>query len=157
MNILIGSALGGVTLGPDGSVIILPTTAEGIPITGLVFGCIVGILVTNGVVSAMNATILASYPAMPKAAATDTRLAWMPKGRVALTCLVCICLMAFSAAVLRAILVLFDIPLLNFYQFTVFITVYAALISKPLSFILTKRCAQPDYIRYTLKKAGITE
>ena len=157
MNILIGSALGGVALGPDGSVIIRPTTAEGMPITGLVFGFIVGILVTNGVVTAMNATILASYPAMMEAAATDTRLAWMPKGRVALTCLVCICLMAFSAVILRAILVLFDVPFLNFFQFTVFITVYAALISKPLSFILTKRCAQPDYIRYTLKKAGRTE
>ena len=157
MNILIGSVLGGVAVGADGSVVILPTTVEGIPITGLVFGLIVGILVTNGVVTAMNAAILASPHAMPEAAGTDARLAWMPKGRLALTCLMCMCLMVFSAVVLRAVLVLFDIPLLNFYQFTVFITVYAGLISKPLVFILTKRCAQPDYVRHTLKKAGAME
>jgi hypothetical protein len=154
MNIIIGSILGGVVVGPDGSVVILPTTAEGIPITGLVFGLIVGILVTNGVVTAMNATLLASRPAMPETAAADKRLAWMPKGRVALTCLMSMCLMAFSSAALRAILVLFDIALLNFYQFTVFIAVYATIISKPLTFILTRRCAQPDYIRYALKQAG---
>jgi hypothetical protein len=154
MNIIIGSVLGGVAVEPDGSVVILPTTVEGIPITGLVFGLIVGILVTNGVVTAMNAAILASHPAMPAAAVTDKRLAWMPRGRVALTCFVSICLMLFSAAALRAVLTLFGISLLNFYQFTVFITVYASILSKPLSFILTKRCAQPDYIRYILKKGG---
>ena len=105
----------------------------------------------------MNATILASYPAILEVADTDARLSWMPKGRLALTCLMCICLMVFSAVILRAVLVLFGIPLLNFYQFTVFITVYAALISKPLAFVLTKRCLQPDYIRYVLKNATARE
>lgn len=154
LNIIIGSLLGGVVAGPNGSVIIYPTTAEGIPITGLVFGLIIGVLVTNGVVTAMNKVIRAT-PAILEVATTDRRIAWLPKGHFALTCVVCLCAMVFSAVVLRAILVLFDIPLLNFYQFTVFITIYAALIGKPLSAILTRRCMQPDYIRQTLGKAGM--
>ena len=156
LNIIIGSVLGGVAVQADGSVVISPTTVEGIPITGLVFGLIVGILVTNGVVTAMNAAIIA-YPAMLESAVADKRLTWMPKKRAALIFFTCIFLMVFSAAALRAILVLFGISVLNFYQFTVLITVYAALLSKPLSFAVTKRCMQPDYIRYTLKKANIRE
>jgi len=157
MNIIIGSILGGVAVQADGSVVLFPTTAEGIPITGLVFGLIVGVLVTNGVVTAMNAAIVASGSTMLEGAVADKRLAWMPKTRTALTFFMCIFLMAFSAAALRAILVLFEIPVLNFYQFTVFITVYAALLSKPLSFVVTKRCMQPDYIYYILKKTKVME
>jgi len=157
LNIIIGSVLGGVAVQADGSVILFPTTVGGIPVTGLVFGLIVGILVTNGVVTVMNAAIITSGPAMLEAAVVDKRLAWMPKRRALLTFFVCIFLMVFSAVALRTILVLFGIPILNFYQFTVFITVYAALLSKPLSFAVTKRCMQPDYIRYTLKKANIME
>ena len=157
MNILIGSVLGGITVRPDASVVILPTTAEGIPITGLVFGLIAGILVTNGITKKMDAAILASCPAILEGAVRDKRLAWMPKGKVALACFVCVCLMAFSAVALRALMILFDLPILTFYQFSVYITVYASIISKPLAFALTRRCMQPDYIRHTLKQAGIME
>ena len=157
LNIIIGSVLGSVTVGTDGSVVILPTTAEGISITGLVFGLITGILVTNGVVKAISTTIIASNPAIIEGAATDKRLAWMPKGKFALVCFTSLCLMIFSAVALRTVMILFDLQVLNFCQFVVFITVYAAIISKPLAFILTKRCMQPDYIRYTLKKAKIME
>ena len=156
MNIIIGSALGGVTVGTDSSVVINPATAEGIPITGLVFGLIVGILVTNGIVTAMNATIIASSPTIPEAAAVDKRLAWMPRGRGGLTCLICVCVMVFSAVALRSIMMLFGISVMNFYQYTVFMTVYAALISKPLASVLIRRCMQPDYIQYTLKNKKIT-
>ena len=62
--------------------------------------------------------------------------------------------MLFSAVALRAVLDLFGLALLNFYQVVVFITTYAAIISKPLVFVLTRRCMQPDYIRHTLQKAG---
>ena len=157
LNIIIGSILGSVTVKTDGSVVILPTTAEGISITGLVFGLITGILVTNGMIKAMRATIIASGPAISEGTAADKRLTWMPKGKFALVCFISLCLMLFSAATLRAVMVLFDLQVLNFCQFVVFITVYAAIISKPLAFILTKRCMQPDYIRYTLKKANVAE
>lgn len=151
LNVLIGSLLGGAVARPDGSVLIYPTTVEGIPITGLVFGLIFGILATGGVITAMNAVIINSGPALREGAVADRRLAWMPRGRAALTALVCLGVMAFSAVALRAVLVLFDIPVLNFYQFTVFISIYAALLGKALSAILTRRCLQPDYIRHVLK------
>lgn len=153
MNIIIGSLLGGLAIGADGSVVIHPTTAEGIHITGLVFGFIVGVLVTKGVVSAMDAIITNSGPAILEGVVVDRRVAWMPKGRFALTGLVCVCVMAFSTVALPAILNLFGIPFLNFYQFTIFITIYATLLGKPLSFALTRRCMQPDYIRVTLENA----
>jgi len=56
--------------------------------------------------------------------------------------------MIFSAVMLPVIMTIFDKPVLNFYQYSVFITAYAAVVSKPLSYVLTKRCLQPDYIRY---------
>jgi hypothetical protein len=41
---------------------------------------------------------------------------------------------------------------LNFFQFTIFVTVYAAIVSKPLSNLLIKRCMLPDYIARKKKK-----
>lgn len=157
LSILIGSALGGVVLGADGSVVVLPTTPTGMSITGLLFGLITGVLVTGGVVRAMDAAIIAFGPAMLEGAVADKRLAWMPQGKVALTCLVSICVMLFSSVALRGVMDLFGISAMNFYQFTVLITIYAVIISKPLSAVLTRRCLQPDYIRRALKKAGTPE
>ncbi len=155
LNIIIGSLLGGVAARADGSVVILPTTAAGVPITGLVFGLILGILVTRGVVASMDATIIAASPPTGLEHATANKwLTRMPKGRAALTGLVCLCVMAFSAVALRAVMALFDIAVLNFYQFTALITVYAAMLGKPLSALLVRRCLQADYIRHTLRRAG---
>jgi hypothetical protein len=157
MNIIIGSVLGGVTVLADSSVIIFPTTIEAIPITGLVFGFIVGILVTSGVVTALNAVIIASGPGILEGAASDKKLTWMPKGKVMLTFLICICIMLFSAVALWGIMALFDMVIMNFYQFTIFITIYATIMSKLLSYLLVRRCMQSDYIEYTLKKAQILQ
>ena len=152
MNILMGTALGGVCLQEDGSVVVSPTLVEGIPITGLIFGLIIGILITGGIVSAMRA-IIAATPGILAAATRDRWTAWMPRRRFSLTCLVCGCVMVFSAIALPLILILFDLPILNFYQYTVFITAYATLLSKPVVFMLTRRCMQPDFIRDTLEGA----
>lgn len=153
MNILMGSALGGVRVGEGSTVVIAPTTIEGIPITGLVFGLLVGILVTRGVAGEMDAAIAASNPEVPEGMASDRRFAWMPMRRAALTSLVCACVMVFSSVVLPAVMRLFDLSVMNFYQFTVFITVYATLVGKPLSSVLIRRCTQPDYVRYVLRKS----
>ena len=154
MNIIMGSVLGGVKTQADNSVVISPTTIEGIPITGLIFGLIVGVLVTRGIVAEMNKTIT-SYPAIIEGAVTDKLFSWMPKGKGALTCFSTICVMVFSAVALPSIMALFGKQVLNFFQFSVFITVYATLISKPLSYVLIRRCMQPDYIRYTLEKTPV--
>ena len=156
MNIIMGSVLGGVRAQADGSVVISPTTIEGIPITGLVFGLIVGILVTNGIVKEMNSVIIKSAD-ITEATTENKLFSWMPKGKGALRCFVCVCVMVFSAVVLPSIMALFGKSILNFYQFTVFITVYATMISKPLSYVLIRRCTQPDYIRYTLENVKIKE
>jgi len=156
-SILIGSALGGVKAQTDGSVIIAPTTIEGIPITGLIFGLIVGILVTGGIVKAMNAAILASGPAMLEAVTESKRFSWMPRRKGALMCFITFCVMGFSAVALPSMMALFSKSILDFFQFTVFITAYAALISGPLSYVLRRRCMQPDYIQYALAKANAAQ
>ncbi len=153
MNVIIGSALGGVWVGEGASVVIAPTTVEGIPITGLVFGLLVGILVTRGVAGEMDAAIAASNPEVPEEMAAAPRFAWMPVRRPALTALICGCVMIFSSVALPAVMRLFGLSVMNFYQFTVFITVYATLVGKPLSWVLIRRCMQPDYVRYVLKKS----
>jgi len=153
MNIIIGSVLGGVTVLADSSVIIFPTTIEAIPITGLIFGLITGVLVTHGVMTAIHSAIIAAGPAVLEGASMDKRFTWMPKGKCTLMFLVCICVMLFSAAALWGIMCLFEIDIMNFYQFVIFITVYATILSKLLSYLLTQRCMQSDYIQYTLEKA----
>lgn len=151
MNIIIGTALGGVVVNPDSAVIVYPTTVQGIPITGLVFGLISGVLVTNGVLSRANAIIRAASGTAETLPAPDKRFTWMPVKRIGMICIVCICLMPFSAAALWAVMTLLGLSIMNFFQFTVFITVYATIISKPLSHVLIRRCMQPDYIMHVLQ------
>jgi len=152
MNIIIGTFLGGVTVASDYSVIINPTTISGIPITGLVFGCITGILVTKGIVKEINAVILATGPAMADTAPAEKCFTWMPVRKGTLMLLVCACVMIFSATALWAIMTLFEISVMNFYQYTIFMTVYSGLLSKPLTYLLTRRCLQADYIKKVLTR-----
>jgi hypothetical protein len=148
LTFILNSFFGSAAAQPDGSVVICPTTVEGMPITGLVFGLILGVLVTNGVLKSMKTAIHASGPSMLASAICDKRFSWMPKRKGALMCLVTIVVMIFSAVALPAIMLLFGKSLLNFYQFVLLITVYATLISKPLSFVLIRRCMQSDFISY---------
>ena len=148
MNIIIGSALGGVRGGSDGTVVIYPTTVQSIPITGLVFGLIAGVLVTTSVLKKMNATIENSIPAPDNAAATNRCIAWMPVKNLPLVLCTSLCVMAFSSVALWALMAFFGVSVMNFYQFTIFITAYASIISRPLSSLLVWRCLQPDYLAY---------
>jgi len=62
--------------------------------------------------------------------------------------------MLFSAVMLWAIMVIFNIKIMNFFQFIVLITVYSAIIGKIITYLLIKRCMQTDYISFILKKKG---
>lgn len=152
LNMILGAALGGAVINADASVIIYPTTAGSIWITGLIFGFITGLLTTNGVINAVKAAVLSSNDTVPDSKTGDNRFTWLPKNKFTLTCLVCVCVMIFSAVMLQAIMMLFGKSALNFYQFSIFITIYAAIISKPLSYILTQRCSQPDWVIYIRNK-----
>jgi hypothetical protein len=151
LNLIMGSILGGVIFQADGSLAVLPTTIEGIPITGLIFGFIIGVLITNGVVQSVKNTIIASGPAILESAVSNKWFTWMPKNKAAIMCLICPCVMIFSAVALPIIMYLFGKSYMNFFQFSVFITIYATLLGKPLSYVLIRRCTQPDFIKYTLK------
>ena len=152
LNLIFGSALGGVIVTPESAVVIYPTTVEGIPITGLIFGFIVGVLVTRGVTKSIDAAILSNTSAEVELPPPDKRFTWLPKRKVSLTCLVCACAMIFSAVALWGIMTLFEIGIMNFFQFVIFISVYAGIVSKPIAYTLVRRCTQPDYITYKLKK-----
>ena len=152
MNFIMGTLLGGAVVGASHEVIIYPTTVQGIPITGLFFGLLTGLLVTGGILKAMKETILTYGEPMAQAAPMDKRFIWMPKSTVGLKVLVCISLMIFSAVVLWAIMTFFELSIMNFYQFTVFITIYAFIVSKPLSYVLVQRLSQKDYIVFVLRK-----
>ena len=154
LNLIIGSLLGGVIFKDDGSLAVLPTTIEGIPITGLIFGLIIGVLITNGVVQSIKNTIIASGSDMLESAVSNKWFTWMPKNKACLMCLICLCVMLFSAVALPVLMYLFGKSYFNFFQFSVFITIYATLIGKPLSYVLIRRCTQPDFIKYTLKIKG---
>lgn len=153
MNILIGTALGGVVVGEGSAVIIHPTTVHGIPITGLVFGLIMGVLVTGSVLKKVNAGILAHSGVPGTMPPPDKRFSWMPKKKGVLIPFVCACTMSFSALALYGMMKLFGISVMNFFQFTVFITIYASLVGRALSALLVRRCMQRDYVMHVLKKA----
>ena len=157
MNIIFGTALGGAVIDAAGNVIIYPTTVQGIPITGLILGLIIGILVTNGVVNGVTMAILAIPDGGGEPPPPDKCFTWMPKRKIPLICLVSVCVMAFSAVALWALMKLFGLSIMNFYQFTIFITLYASLLSKPLSGLLIRRCTQPDYIRYVMEKEALSK
>ena len=155
INLLLGLATGSVIIGADQSVFINPTTIEAIPITGVVFGIITGVLVTNISMKTANATLLSqdkqTFAGIEKAP-SDKRFSWMPKRKVSMTIVICILMMILSAVILWSVMALFEIEVMNFYQFVVFVTVYAAIMSKPLQYIIVKRCSQPDYITRLLAK-----
>ncbi len=152
LTIIIGSLLGGVRLESSGALVIFPATTASIAITGLIFGLITGVMVTRSVLKATRAIITEYSSAIVESAVADKRLSWMPKEKMALTCLISTCVMIFSALALPAIMAILGLTVLNFYQFIAVITIYAAMLSKPLAFILSKRCLQPDYVLYTLGK-----
>jgi len=154
LNLIIGSILGGAIVTPEHEVVVFPTTQQGIPITGLVFGCICGALVTRGVMKGTNASLLVSAPEIPESARSDKRFSWMPKRILTMALVICPCNMVFSSVALWLIMKLFGMEVLDFFQFSVFITIYAAIMSKPLSYIITRRCTQPDYIRHLVSRDG---
>ncbi|NLV57923.1 MAG: hypothetical protein GXY67_04050 [Clostridiales bacterium] len=151
-NMIAGLAFGGVAIASDGSVFITPTTVEGVPISGLIFGLIVGVLVTRSVLQEIRRQIPVADLPDSQPLTLDKRFTWMPKGNVTLTLFVCVCMMVFSSVALWALMKLFDLPVMNVYQYAVFITVYASIVSKLLSYVLVRRCTQPDYLRYMQKR-----
>lgn len=155
LNLIFGSIFGSVIIQSDAILVVLPTTIEGIPITGLIFGLIIGILVTNGIVQALKKAILTSGHSILESAENNKWFTWMPKNKVILICLTCFCVMFFSVFALPCIMYILGKSHFNFFQFSVFITVYATLISKPISYVLIKRCMQLDYIKYVLNKNTI--
>lgn len=153
MQMISGLVFGSAVFLTDGLVAIAPARVEGMPITGLIFGFILGMLTTRGVVKSVNAAILAPGVEVPESAVTEKAFAWMPKSGGGLSALATACVMLFSAVALRILMTLLGLSVLNIYQFAVFITVYANIISKPLSHVLVRRCMQPDYARHVLQKA----
>ena len=162
MNMILGAFLGSVTVGVGSVVSIAPTTIGGIPISGLVFGLITGFLVSSAIIKSMrtgilNAAALAetsteNAESVPtETPAGDRRFTWMPKRRLPLTALICVAVMIFSYFALPTLMWLFGREIMSFYQSIIFMTVYASLLSKPLVYILTKRCTQPDYAQYVVK------
>jgi len=154
MDMVVGLISGSIAIAPDGSVVVAPTTVEGIPTTGLIFGLILGILVTRGIVKEINRAILASDAVIPEDMAADKWFAWMPRSRGMLTALVCLCMMIFSAVALWCLMTLFGISVMNAYQYAVFMAAYAGVLSKPLSYVLVRRCTQLDQSSCVKKRKG---
>lgn len=179
MNVFSGALTGDAIIGSDASVTLAPTTIEAIPISGLVFGLITGALVTRGITKAVKESILRTAapaeepaniegavesavdnelipgggPVVTQPSLLDRFLSKLPKNTFALMVVVCLSVMLVSAITLPAIMSLFGLSVLNFYQSTIYITVFAALLSKPLNYLLTRRLTLPDYVSYVLEKS----
>ncbi len=150
LNIIIGTILGGVVLMDSKAVVIYPTTIERIHITGIVFGMISGLLVSNGVIKAVNqGTHDTPLSDRPKSAAKPL---WLPRNRAALTGVVCCANVVITAAVLRGVMALFNLPMLDFYRYTVLMTAYATVNGKLISRFLIWRCTRLDYAQYIWRR-----
>jgi len=76
----------------------------------------------------------------------------MPVKRFSFVVFMSIGMSVFSFVVLYSSLAVFGISELNFFQFIALVSAYAIIITRPLSYLVTQRCMQKDYIGYTLEK-----
>jgi len=154
LNLAKGYILGRIIIEADKSLLIHPYTTEGLlglHLTGLTFGFVIGFLVTNGVMRKMNRIIRETGTSMIDGAESDRRLTWMPVKRFSLVLFMSIGMSLFSFMVLWGALDVFGITELNFFQFIALVSAYAIIMGRPLSYLVTQRCMQQDYIRYTLE------
>ena len=147
LNLVRGVIMGSVAV-TAGSVIIDPTAADAMFLRGLIFGFMTGFLVTNGVLRKMNGAVAASSP---ETMTGDRWFAWMPVRRFPLVLLMSVCMSIFTCAAFGAFMAVFGIPELNFFHFIIFITIYAMVMGRPLSYVVMRRCMQPDYVRHRLE------
>lgn len=157
MGFILGTAFGGVKLVEGSAVLIYPTTTASIPITGLIFGLICGVLVSSGVIKAVDGKILAADPVPEERVAAMPSRQWLPKRRISLTVCVCVATMLVSAVVLRGVMELFNLPVLDFYRYTVLVTAYAAVVNKLIALLLVKRCTSLDYVVYVQRRGRATQ
>gem|GEM_PF-1521858 len=159
LNIIRGCIMGTVILNSDNTILIEPTSVNSVFLTGITFGFMIGFLVTNGVLTKMNKMIREQGAAILRTAVGDKWFSRMPVRRLPLILSAAVCMSIFSSVALGTLMTVFGVPEMHFFQFIVFITVYAIVMGRPLSYILTRRCMQPDYIRYVMehKESGLTE
>ncbi|MDR2703373.1 MAG: hypothetical protein LBB58_03425 [Cellulomonadaceae bacterium] len=159
LQILISAVFRAVGVNPDGTFWISPTTVDSVWIVGLIFGAIMGVLATRGIVKAGKALILeAAHTEDTAAAPAPPQSKWLtrlPKNTALLTLTICALTMAFSYFALPLLMRLFGWRMLNYAQFIVFMTIYAYLMGKPIQHLLSGRLKQPDYIAYTLSHAAV--
>jgi len=147
LEVILGLVLGSVIITADQSIVVPATTIDAIPISGLFFGLIMGILITRTVIKAMQQA-LSAIPPGAVSGVSDKRVAWLPKNSILLGVVVCLFSMIFSAIVLRGVMSLFGFQTMHFLQKVILITVYASLLSKLISAVLIRRISQPDYLTY---------
>ena len=147
MNMIIGTALGGAVVGEGQVVLIYPTHASGIWMTGLIFGFLTGLLLTRGVLRALK-QLIADGALPPELPPPDRRISWLPKTDLGLTAIVCAAVMAISVVLLPLIMWMLGVTVLNFYQFCILITAYGSPIGHVFSKLLTARCLQSDYVAW---------
>lgn len=157
LTLLISFGFGSVFFQQDGTLIALPTTADTVWITGLIFGLIMGVLVTRGTVQGFRAAVRAAggdLDVAPSEAASHVpkHYAWIPKRSGLLGVLVCLASMAISVVLLPTIMGILGIAKLNFFQFIGFITLYSWLLSKLFSRLLVRRMKKADYVQYTMQR-----
>jgi len=150
LNLVIGTLLGGALLHADGSMTLLPTTVEGIGISGLIFGLIMGTLISRAVLKGVRQAIWAQGPDALTAASSNRWFTWLPTRTIPLMIITVLATMLFSMVALPTILRVFNKPFLNFLQFSVLITIYSTLLGRPIAYLLTKRAIQRDFVQRTL-------
>lgn len=150
MNLVIGMLLGGVVFHADDSMTLMPTTIMGITIASIVFGLVTGALTSRAIIRGARKMIWAHGPDALSAAHRNNWLSRLPKRTIPLTIVTILLTMVVSLLVLPTILRIFNKPTMNFLQFSVLISIYAVLLSRPLGYFLTKRAMQRDFVQYTL-------
>ena len=145
MNVIVGSLLGGVVTNSDGSLLIYPSKASGMWLTGIIFGIITSVILTRAIFKNVRENLgdttdeeLAALAQLP---AGNGLAELLPRRSFPLTIVVCVITAGVSAVLAPLIFWFFGIEQMNFYQFCLFITAYGMGVSKFLSRILLARCA----------------
>ncbi len=140
-NLLVGLLLGG-TIVRDHSVIIPPTTLDGIAISASILGVIVTARMAYPVAKSMRDA--RECGGLPISVARNPRIVWIPYSPAKFAALLLLPVVGLSLLTFWGVLTFFGFKTLNFFQFFFIRMLFISLLTKPVVKLAVLRYTQPD-------------
>lgn len=148
-NMAVGLVFGSTRVAADHSVIINPTTRDGIVASSIVIGIIVTFRMAYPIMKAIYGARNSGQ--LPPASKPNGFLSALPAKPMRLTLVLMLPIIVLSFVVFWSVLTFFDFAILSFFQFFVIRSVYTAILSRGVTALALARYRQ----RQTAKDAAV--